>query len=85
MMPWSCRRDKLLVETAKIIQNCCDQNAIISRTGGDEFTILFPNTTSEEAYEVLKHIQHCCNDYNSYTFNDLSHQYFFRICGKRVS
>ena len=37
---------------------------------GDEFTILFPNTTSEEAYEVLKHIQHCCNDYNSYTFNE---------------
>lgn len=65
--------DKLLVETAKIIQNCCDQNAIISRTGGDEFTILFPNTTSEEAYEVLKHIQHCCNDYNSYTFNEAYH------------
>lgn len=65
--------DLLLVETAKIIKDCCSTAAIISRTGGDEFTMLFPNTTSKQAYDILRHIQDACNDYNSYTFNESYH------------
>ncbi|WP_017378857.1 diguanylate cyclase [Paenisporosarcina sp. TG-14] len=41
--------DEVLKEFAKAIQNECDQNEILFRYGGEEFTILFLNKTADEA------------------------------------
>jgi diguanylate cyclase (GGDEF)-like protein/PAS domain S-box-containing protein len=65
--------DQLIIETANVIRSCCGKEAIVARTGGDEFTIMFPNTGSEAAYKILKSIQQACEDFNSYTFNDAYH------------
>ncbi|RTE07073.1 bifunctional diguanylate cyclase/phosphodiesterase [Paenibacillus whitsoniae] len=40
--------DKLLIEAAKRFQDCVSKFETVSRQGGDEFIILFPNTTSDE-------------------------------------
>lgn len=62
--------DKLIVETAKSIIECCREHDVISRTGGDEFTILLPNTDAETAYEMLKKIKsHCEKNTSVYKLN----------------
>ncbi|MGG1551222.1 EAL domain-containing protein [Paenibacillus ferrarius] len=40
--------DKLLIEAAKRFQDCVSKFETVSRQGGDEFIILFPNTTTDE-------------------------------------
>lgn len=57
--------DRLIVETAKIIQACCRDKDIVARTGGDEFTILMPNTSREQAYQIVKNISQACENYNN--------------------
>lgn len=56
--------DRLIMETAKIIQGCCREEDIVARTGGDEFKILMPNTSREEAYKFVQRIMQACEDYN---------------------
>jgi len=56
--------DQLIIETAKLIQRCCRDSQIISRTGGDDFSILFPNTTRTVAIEIMKNIEDACEAYN---------------------
>jgi len=46
--------DKLLKETADIIRLNIRENHIAARWGGDEFAILMPKTTSEEAKNIIK-------------------------------
>ncbi|MCR5482572.1 MAG: diguanylate cyclase [Clostridia bacterium] len=41
--------DRLLKRTAEIMAAVCGSSASICRTGGDEFTILLPRTTGEQA------------------------------------
>lgn len=48
--------DKLLTSTAEIIRNVCRENDVLSRVGGDEFVLLLPKTTSEEADAIKKRI-----------------------------
>ena len=57
--------DKLIVETAKIIQGCCGENDILARTGGDEFSIISPNTDQEKADKIRESINRACELYNA--------------------
>ena len=48
--------DKILRETANIIKEECRSDDIVARVGGDEFIILLPNTSSEEASQIVDRI-----------------------------
>lgn len=49
--------DELLREAAELLKKHCRKFDYISRVGGDEFTILLPNTTIEEANKIIKRIE----------------------------
>lgn len=48
--------DLLIIRTAKLIQGCCREGYVLARTGGDEFGILMPNTSREEAAALAQKI-----------------------------
>lgn len=48
--------DALLTNIADLLQKECRASDVIARIGGDEFVILFPNTNSDEAAEIVKRI-----------------------------
>lgn len=56
--------DKLIREIADILKRCCRRQDVVARTGGDEFSILLPNTSSEEANEIIKKIYAECKEHN---------------------
>lgn len=49
--------DELLRKVAELIKKGCREDDIISRIGGDEFIVLFPQTSGIEAEEIEKRIQ----------------------------
>jgi diguanylate cyclase (GGDEF)-like protein/PAS domain S-box-containing protein len=49
--------DELLVKSANAIINECREDDIIARIGGDEFAIILPNSTVDDAAEVIKRIK----------------------------
>lgn len=55
--------DRLLVEIAKILRNCCRQEDIIARTGGDEFSILLPKTEYDMTKIIYDQIKKTCEEY----------------------
>lgn len=63
--------DKLLVEIAKILNISCRKEDILARTGGDEFCILLPQTTTEEARTICKRIYDDCKKYESKSDKDM--------------
>lgn len=58
--------DRLLKRVAKILKNQCRTDDIIARIGGDEFVILLPQTSYEEAEKLVnriyKSIENCYLD-----------------------
>jgi diguanylate cyclase (GGDEF)-like protein/PAS domain S-box-containing protein len=52
--------DKILKKSARIIQNCCRGDDIFARVGGDEFAILLPRTTAEDAKRIVDRIKSIC-------------------------
>ena len=52
--------DKLIKEVADILRSCCRNEDIIARIGGDEFSILLPQTTDEEVKEICARIYAKC-------------------------
>lgn len=54
--------DMLLINTANILSLACRENDIIARYGGDEFTVLMPNTPLEESASICKKILSLCSD-----------------------
>jgi len=49
--------DELIKKSSEILQQVCRQNDVVARVGGDEFIILLPNTTQENAYKILERIK----------------------------
>lgn len=49
--------DLLLVKIAEIMKNVCRTGDIIARMGGDEFALLLPSTTSQEAERIIRRIK----------------------------
>lgn len=57
--------DRMIVAASKILQSCLRDGDILARTGGNEFSILLPNTSDEETYEIMKSIKGAFNEHNS--------------------
>lgn len=51
--------DQVLGHVAQQIRSCCRQVDMVARYGGEEFAIMHPNTTSQEAFEVVEEIRKC--------------------------
>ena len=56
--------DKLLSNISNILSENCRSGDVLARIGGDEFCILLPKTSAEEALEICKHIQTDCKNQN---------------------
>lgn len=55
--------DQVLVELAKLIETCAEQNSGISaRYGGEEFVLVFPEKSMSEVYEIVKVLQETVNN-----------------------
>lgn len=49
--------DELIILSAEVLKNALRQGDLLSRIGGDEFTLLLPKTSREEAEKVIAEIQ----------------------------
>ncbi len=52
--------DQLLKKAADTIGSICRPKDVLARWGGDEFVILLPNTTHEEAEKIVDQIKEIC-------------------------
>jgi diguanylate cyclase (GGDEF)-like protein/PAS domain S-box-containing protein len=52
--------DQALCCAAEIIRKTCREDDIFARWGGDEFVILLPQTTADEAFSLCKRISDSC-------------------------
>ncbi|MDF2610764.1 MAG: rpfG8 [Lachnospiraceae bacterium] len=57
--------DKLLKDTANILSNECREGDVAARIGGDEFVLLLPKTTSDEALLMIERIKERINEKRS--------------------
>ncbi|MCL6573070.1 MAG: EAL domain-containing protein [Bacillus sp. (in: Bacteria)] len=48
--------DKLLIEIGKKLKSCMDEGDIVARYGGDEFSVLLPDTTEIRARDIAERI-----------------------------
>ncbi len=55
--------DKLLITIAQIINDCCREEDIIARWGGDEFAVILPRTPRATAYAICERITAACQQY----------------------
>ena len=56
------RGDRMIQDAAKLIQACCRSRDVLARTGGDEFSVLLPNTDRDVAYQILNCILKQCEN-----------------------
>lgn len=48
--------DKIIIKVAELLKAFCRQEDVVARWGGDEFTILLPQTKKEDAAEIVNRI-----------------------------
>ncbi|MBS4195646.1 EAL domain-containing protein [Bacillus sp. FJAT-49870] len=48
--------DQLLIQISKRLQNCLQEECFLARIGGDEFSILIPNTRLENTFNIAHEI-----------------------------
>ena len=48
--------DKLLIKIADILKSCFRKEDIIARWGGDEFSILLPNTSYSTTMQIVNRV-----------------------------
>ncbi len=58
--------DELLTSAASLLKEACRDDDIIARWGGDEFAILLPQTSAEDALKIYKRIKNSCRKAGSY-------------------
>jgi len=56
--------DQMISDIAQIVRSCCRSEDILGRTGGDEFTVLMPNTGSEHVRDFIEQIEHALGNYS---------------------
>lgn len=59
--------DELIRNTGRIIADSLRESDLVCRMGGDEFLLVFPDTTVEQAMDIWKRIQARVADHNSGT------------------
>jgi len=57
--------DNLLVAAAKVIKESCREGDLVARIGGDEFSIILPNTTEPTVEKACQRIQEAVASYNA--------------------
>jgi len=57
--------DDLLVVAAKVIKESCREGDLVARIGGDEFSIILPNTTESAVENACQRIQEAITNYNA--------------------
>ncbi|MDF2539084.1 MAG: domain S-box [Herbinix sp.] len=77
--------DRLIVTMAEILMNCCREEDIIARTGGDEFSILLPRTKKEEAMKIIRQIGAICEKYKHRIMNEVYHISISLGCATKTS
>ena len=56
--------DHLITDIACLLQSFCREHDVISRTGGDEFTLLLPNTSEQETIALVDQMLRAVERYN---------------------
>ena len=69
--------DHLIIQAASCMKKFCRDTDIVARTGGDDFSIILPNTDSETALGIMEKIKADCRLLNKVgsddnSFNDIS-------------
>lgn len=59
--------DKLLRKIAGVLKSCFRKSDVISRWGGDEFSVILPNTTIEEGNDIIARIRKECQKKSTLT------------------
>jgi diguanylate cyclase (GGDEF)-like protein/PAS domain S-box-containing protein len=54
--------DELIKTAARVLKDSCRKKDILGRWGGDEFVILLPFTTAEDAKKLCNRIKHNCQN-----------------------
>lgn len=57
--------DRLIVESARLIEGCARPRDVLIRTGGDEFTLIMPSTDAAEADQMNLRIKEAVAAFNS--------------------
>ncbi|MBH1941759.1 diguanylate cyclase [Mobilitalea sibirica] len=65
--------DKFINAIANILKSCIRKEDVLARTGGDEFSILLPNTRYEDACDIINLINSTCKEYNNHSTDDAYH------------